>query len=54
MNLIKILTAPASERYDTMMKVIDHTNKMQAAIVKKAEKIGKGKKQRERVLSKFK
>ncbi len=39
MNLIKLLTAPASERYDTMMKVIDRANKMQAATVKKAEKM---------------
>lgn len=44
MNLIKLLTAPASERFDTMMKVIDRANKMQAATVKKAERIGKRKK----------
>ena len=46
MNLIKMLTAPASERYDTMMKVIDRANKMQAATVKKAEKMEQGKKQK--------
>jgi hypothetical protein len=44
MNLIKMLTSPASERYDTMMKVIDRANKMQADTVKKAEKMEKAKK----------
>jgi len=46
MNLIKLLTAPASERYDTMIKVIDRANKMQAATVKKAEKMEKAKRRR--------
>lgn len=41
MNLIQLLTAPASERYDTLMKVIDRTNKMQVATAKKADMMKK-------------
>lgn len=44
MNLIELLTAPASERYDTLMKVIDRANKMQAATVRKADRIEKKRK----------
>lgn len=46
MNLITLLTSPASMQHDTMMKVIDNANKMQAETVKKAEKMEKGKRRR--------
>lgn len=46
MNLITLLTSPASKQQGTMLKVIDRANKMQAATVKKAEKMEKAKRQR--------
>ena len=46
MNLIDLLTSPASAQHDTMLKVIDRANKMQAATVRKAEKIEKAQKRR--------
>lgn len=46
MNLIALLTSPASKQHDIMLKVIDRANKMQAATVKQAEKMEKAKKQK--------
>ncbi len=44
MKSLDILTAPASERHSFMMKVIDRANKMQAATVRKADRIEKKRK----------
>lgn len=41
MNLIELLTSPAHKQHDTMMKVIDRANKLQAATVKKADTMKK-------------
>ncbi|MEI8230413.1 MAG: hypothetical protein WCG83_04735 [Candidatus Peregrinibacteria bacterium] len=47
-SLVALLTSPASEQYDIMMKVIDRSNRMQAATAKKAEKIKRERKRKRR------